>query len=66
VVAEFAGFWLLRLLHGESFPALDRGHLVHHFPISGPQQPHSGGITMRPETASPSAVRCLHDSRPPQ
>jgi hypothetical protein len=39
VVAEFAGYWLHRLLHSDSFPALSRGHLIHHFLIYGPQQP---------------------------
>jgi sterol desaturase/sphingolipid hydroxylase (fatty acid hydroxylase superfamily) len=39
VVAEFAGYWLHRLLHSDTFPALSRGHLIHHFLIYGPRQP---------------------------
>ena len=39
VVAEFAGYWLHRLLHSGRFPALSRGHLIHHFLIYGPHQP---------------------------
>ena len=38
VVAEFAGYWLHRLLHTDKFPALSRGHLIHHFLIFGPRQ----------------------------
>jgi sterol desaturase/sphingolipid hydroxylase (fatty acid hydroxylase superfamily) len=38
VVAEFAGYWLHRLLHSEKFPALSRSHLIHHFLIYGPRQ----------------------------
>jgi len=39
IVAEFAGYWLHRLLHSDLFPALSRGHLIHHFLIYGPRQP---------------------------
>lgn len=39
VVAELAGYWLHRLLHSDKFPALGRGHLIHHFLIYGPRQP---------------------------
>jgi sterol desaturase/sphingolipid hydroxylase (fatty acid hydroxylase superfamily) len=39
VVAEFAGYWLHRLLHSDRLPALSRGHLIHHFLIYGPRQP---------------------------
>ncbi len=39
VVAEFAGYWLHRLLHSDKFPSLSRGHLIHHFLIYGPRQP---------------------------
>lgn len=39
VVAELAGYWLHRLLHSERFPALSRGHLIHHFLVYGPRQP---------------------------
>jgi sterol desaturase/sphingolipid hydroxylase (fatty acid hydroxylase superfamily) len=39
VVAEFAGYWLHRLLHSDRFPALSRPHLIHHFLKYGPQQP---------------------------
>jgi len=39
IVAEFAGYWLHRLLHSDMFPALSRGHLIHHFLIYGPRQP---------------------------
>jgi sterol desaturase/sphingolipid hydroxylase (fatty acid hydroxylase superfamily) len=38
-VAEFSGYWLHRLLHSDRFPALSRGHLIHHFLIYGPKQP---------------------------
>lgn len=37
-VAEFAGYWLHRLLHSDKFPALSQGHLIHHFLIYGPSQ----------------------------
>jgi sterol desaturase/sphingolipid hydroxylase (fatty acid hydroxylase superfamily) len=43
VVAEFAGYWLHRLLHSNKFPALSRGHLIHHFLIYGPRQPLRAG-----------------------
>jgi sterol desaturase/sphingolipid hydroxylase (fatty acid hydroxylase superfamily) len=43
VVAEFAGYWLHRLLHTDMFPALSRGHLIHHFLIYGPGQPMRAG-----------------------
>jgi sterol desaturase/sphingolipid hydroxylase (fatty acid hydroxylase superfamily) len=39
VVAEFTGYWLHQLLHSDKFPALSRGHLIHHFLIYGPRQP---------------------------
>ena len=39
VIAEFAGYWLHRLLHSHRFPTLSRGHLIHHFLIYGPRQP---------------------------
>ncbi|HEY6944524.1 MAG TPA: sterol desaturase family protein [Candidatus Acidoferrum sp.] len=39
VVAELAGYWLHRLLHSDKFPALSRGHLIHHFLVYGPRQP---------------------------
>lgn len=43
IVAEFAGYWLHRLLHSDMFPALSRGHLIHHFLIYGPRQPMRAG-----------------------
>jgi sterol desaturase/sphingolipid hydroxylase (fatty acid hydroxylase superfamily) len=43
VVAEFAGYWLHRLLHSDKFPALSRGHLIHHFLVYGPRQPMRAG-----------------------
>ena len=43
VVAEFAGYWLHRLLHSNKFPALSRGHLIHHFLVYGPRQPMRAG-----------------------
>src|SRR4029077_4125049 len=39
IVAEFAGYWLHRLLHSGRIPALSRGHLIHHFLVYGPRQP---------------------------
>src|SRR5260221_614144 len=39
VFAGFSGDWLHRLLHSDMFPALSRGHLIHHFLIYGPRQP---------------------------
>lgn len=39
VVAELAGYWLHRLVHTDKFPALGRGHLIHHFLIYGPRHP---------------------------
>jgi sterol desaturase/sphingolipid hydroxylase (fatty acid hydroxylase superfamily) len=38
VVAEFAGYWLHRLVHSNKFPALSRGHLVHRLLIYGSRQ----------------------------
>jgi hypothetical protein len=35
VVAEFAGYWLHRLLHSDKVAVFSRGHLVHHFSVSG-------------------------------
>ena len=43
VVAEFAGYWLHRLLHTDKFPSLSRGHLIHHFLVYGPRQPLRAG-----------------------
>ena len=39
VVAEFAGYWLHRLLDSVRLPSLSRGHLIHHFLAYGPRQP---------------------------
>jgi sterol desaturase/sphingolipid hydroxylase (fatty acid hydroxylase superfamily) len=39
LVAEFAGYWLHRLLHSDKVPFLSRGHLIHHFLIYAPNQP---------------------------
>ena len=39
LVAEFAGYWLHRLLHSDKLPFLSREHMIHHFLIYGPQQP---------------------------
>jgi len=36
--AEFAGYWLHRLLHSDKLPALSQGHLIHHFLMYGPSQ----------------------------
>ena len=38
LIAEFAGYWLHRLLHSDRLPALSQGHLTHHFLIYGPSQ----------------------------
>jgi sterol desaturase/sphingolipid hydroxylase (fatty acid hydroxylase superfamily) len=43
LVAEFAGYWLHRLLHSDKLPMLSRGHLIHHFLVYGPQQPMRTG-----------------------
>ena len=43
VVAEFAGYWLHRLLHSDKFPSLSRGHLIHHYLVYGPRQPMRAG-----------------------
>ncbi|HEX4546697.1 MAG TPA: sterol desaturase family protein [Candidatus Acidoferrum sp.] len=43
VVAEFAGYWLHRLLYSDRFPTLSRGHLIHHFLVDGPWQPMRAG-----------------------
>jgi sterol desaturase/sphingolipid hydroxylase (fatty acid hydroxylase superfamily) len=37
--AEFAGYWLHRLLHSGRFPALSRSHMIHHLLVYGPRQP---------------------------
>src|SRR5215470_11467649 len=42
LIAEFAGYWLHRLLHSDKFPALSQGHLIHHFLIYGPDQAMRG------------------------
>ena len=39
LVAEFAGYWLHRLLHSEKFPMLSRNHIAHHLILYGPTQP---------------------------
>ena len=39
LVAEFAGYWLHRLLHSERLPFLSRGHMAHHLLLYGPLQP---------------------------
>jgi len=39
VVAEFAGYWLLRLLDSDRLPSFSRGHLIHHFLAYGSRQP---------------------------
>jgi len=39
LVAEFAGYWLHRLLHSDKFPILSRGHMIHHLLAYGPGQP---------------------------
>jgi sterol desaturase/sphingolipid hydroxylase (fatty acid hydroxylase superfamily) len=39
LVAEFAGYWLHRLLHSEKFPMLSRSHMAHHLILYGPTQP---------------------------
>jgi sterol desaturase/sphingolipid hydroxylase (fatty acid hydroxylase superfamily)/opacity protein-like surface antigen len=39
LAAEFAGYWLHRLLHSDKIPFLSRGHLIHHFLVYGPGQP---------------------------
>jgi sterol desaturase/sphingolipid hydroxylase (fatty acid hydroxylase superfamily) len=39
LAAEFLGYWLHRLLHGDKLPLLSRSHLIHHFLIYGPGQP---------------------------
>lgn len=38
VVAEFAGYWLHRLLHSDKIPSLSQSHLIHHFLTYGPDQ----------------------------
>lgn len=43
VVAEFAGYWLHRLLHSDRLPTLSRSHLIHHFLVYGPRQPMRAG-----------------------
>jgi sterol desaturase/sphingolipid hydroxylase (fatty acid hydroxylase superfamily) len=44
LVAEFAGYWLHRLLHSDKLPYLSRNHMAHHLLLYGPTQ------TMRSET----------------
>lgn len=39
LVAEFAGYWLHRLLHSNKLPFLSRSHMVHHLLLYGPLQP---------------------------
>jgi sterol desaturase/sphingolipid hydroxylase (fatty acid hydroxylase superfamily) len=39
LLAEFAGYWLHRLLHSEKLPQLSRSHMAHHLILYGPTQP---------------------------
>jgi sterol desaturase/sphingolipid hydroxylase (fatty acid hydroxylase superfamily) len=39
LVAEFAGYWLHRLLHSEKFLLLSRNHIPNHLILYGPTQP---------------------------
>ena len=39
LVAEFAGYWLHRLLHSGKLSFLSRGHMLHHLLLYGPTQP---------------------------
>jgi sterol desaturase/sphingolipid hydroxylase (fatty acid hydroxylase superfamily) len=39
LVAEFAGYWVHRLLHTDKLPLLSRSHMVHHLLLYGPLQP---------------------------
>jgi sterol desaturase/sphingolipid hydroxylase (fatty acid hydroxylase superfamily) len=39
LVAEFAGYWLHRLLHSYKLPFLSRSHMAHHLVLYGPLQP---------------------------
>jgi sterol desaturase/sphingolipid hydroxylase (fatty acid hydroxylase superfamily) len=39
IVAEFAGYWLHRLLHSDKLPFLSRNHMAHHLLLYGPTQP---------------------------
>jgi sterol desaturase/sphingolipid hydroxylase (fatty acid hydroxylase superfamily) len=39
LVAEFAGYWLHRLLHSDKLSFLSRGHMLHHLLLYGPTQP---------------------------
>jgi len=50
VVAEFAGYWLHRLLHSDKIPALSRGHLIHHFLSMAPANPCAPTNTTTPRT----------------
>ncbi len=43
VVAEFAGYWLHRILHGGKFPSHSWGHLMRHFLLHGARQPICAG-----------------------
>jgi sterol desaturase/sphingolipid hydroxylase (fatty acid hydroxylase superfamily) len=38
LLAEFAGYWLHRLLHSDKVPFMSQGHLIHHFLIYAPGQ----------------------------
>jgi len=42
LVAEFAGYWLHRLLHTDKLSFLSRGHMLHHLLLYGPTQPMRG------------------------
>jgi len=39
ILAEFAGYWLHRLLHSGKLSFLSRGHMLHHLLLYGPTQP---------------------------
>jgi sterol desaturase/sphingolipid hydroxylase (fatty acid hydroxylase superfamily) len=51
LVAEFAGYWLHRLLHTDRLPFLSRSHMAHHLLLYGPLQP------MRAESYKDSTSR---------
>jgi hypothetical protein len=40
LVAEFAGYWLHRLLHSEQVPMLSRSHMAHRLILYGPPRHH--------------------------
>lgn len=64
LVAEFAGYWLYRLLPGDRLPLLSRNHLAHCLLLYGPPYPVRGeSYEYRNRASQGNAVL---EARPPR